>query len=109
MDTTEKPTRRYRKKWWIAAGALWLLLSPVFYPLSLGPWYYCSRRGWLGHGDFRAQVYYRLYGQLSWRQHDGPAWYLRYNEWWIDLADAHREAQARQVSDVPPTADPTSN
>lgn len=45
------PRPFYKRKRWIAAGVLWLVV-PAAYLGSFGPAAYCVGRGWMGHYRF---------------------------------------------------------
>lgn len=80
---TGVPTRqRRRRKRWVAAGLLWLLLT---YPASLGPACYGFGRGWLPASSNATLE--AVYAPL-----DNPVghWLLDgYADWFFDLGARH--------------------
>ena len=85
-DAPRKPF--WRRKRWIAAAVLWLVVA---YPLSLGPAFYCVGRGWLSDSDDIATAFYKplVYVSTLTGQHDRIG---EFGQWWFNLGERHAAA-----------------
>jgi hypothetical protein len=79
----------WKRKRWMAAAALWLLLA---YPLSCGPLNYAAQRGWLPDWSYPVtDVLYAPLNQLNARHSwiAERAGFHAYLLWWIGLGRRH--------------------
>ncbi|MGC1274472.1 MAG: hypothetical protein WBC44_12250 [Planctomycetaceae bacterium] len=87
----DRPKRPWwRKKRWIAAAALWLLL-PIAYPLSLGPASYACRLGWIPVDTYNAFWGKPLRG-LTGSSVSQATGFQTYFEWWVRIGRLHERS-----------------
>jgi hypothetical protein len=78
----------WKRKRWIAAGVVWLVIVPFVYPLSFGPLLYLNRRGWF-QGETWLQLYAPINRFVSSDVRESTGYYT-YLDWWAELGERQR-------------------